>query len=161
LAARPWLYGAPLAWATSAALVLAEGALWTILPLALWGLCLAGRRLRILLLAALVPLNAAAAIAAEVHGPGHFHAGDGAHRHAQVEHHRHAAGTDAIAVDDESAPRDIDVRDGKRGVPAADSLTSSVAPIAAPAHYASPLPLPPVPGPAFFGAPPERPPRIA
>jgi len=158
--ARPWLLGAPLAWATSATLVLAEGALWTVIPLALWGLWLGGRRLRIALLAALVPLQAAAAVAAEVHGPGHFHAGGGAHRHAQVEHHHHATGTDAIAVDDERGPRDADVREGKRTAQAADSLTSGIAAIAAPVAHVSPLPRSSVPASAAFGTPPERPPRI-
>ena len=159
--ARPWLLGAPLAWATSATLVLAEGALWSVVPLALWGLWLGGRRLRVALLAALVPLQAAAAVAAEVHGPGHLHAGSGVHHHAQVEHHHHAAGTDAIAVDDERAPADAGARDGKRSAPAADSMISVVAAVAAPLPHASPLSRPSVPASAILGAPPERPPRTS
>ncbi len=164
-AARPWLLGAPLAWATSAALVLAEGALWTVFPLALWGLCLGGRRLAVSLLAALVPLQATAALAAEVAGPAHFHLGTradhpaeraGIHRHGSLQRHYHSADAGAIEIEQKSP-----LAQAKRPAPAADAFIVAAPGVALASFEGAPPPgavLPPSP---HFLPSPERPPRAA
>jgi hypothetical protein len=162
----------PLAWASSAALVLADDALiFAALGLVWLGLAsrwLAGRRTAIarralaLLIAAAVPAQGFAAAAIEVSGPAHFHAPakiPAAHWHSGVMHHHHAEG-DAVVVDDgkRQAPSS---GEGKRiAFGAVDALAASARALLAPLAANQPAPAC-IAEPARHTAhPPERPPRL-
>jgi hypothetical protein len=125
-----WLWAMPLAWATSALLILGESArdahhdssgnIWGFLGLLVccswlslgWKVC-AGPENRVLarravvgLLAVVLPVQGLIGIAVELRGPAHFHAHENPaahHGHAHVERHYHAALEDAVAVDDGDA----------------------------------------------------------
>jgi hypothetical protein len=161
----------PLAWLTSAALVLAEDTLvFAALALVWLGLAcrwLAGRRAIVakralpLLIAAAVPAQGFAAAAIEISGPAHFHVASKSrvtHWHSGVMHHHHADG-DAVVVDDGKwqAP----AGEGKRfALGAVDALAAAahVLPVSLPAgELISPRPAECAP---HAPSPPERPPRL-
>jgi hypothetical protein len=172
---RLWLLSVlPLAWATSALLVLEEGGLLhALLGLAWLGVgwqCLAGRRTVVarralaLLVAAALPAQGFAAIAAEVSGPAHFHAAPAAgerHWHAGVMHHHHAPGTAVIVDDGKRSPAALASEETKRvafGAVDAMAAAEPVIPSPAPAIAASPARSADCA--AHFARPPERPPRL-
>src|SRR6267142_4010941 len=108
--ARPWLWALPIAWGISALLIVAESGWLPLLVCFAW-LCAAlaccpallRRRVVVSLLVLALPVQGFAGISMELRGPAHFHAGESAHHgHAYVERHHHAAGEDAIEVDDAS-----------------------------------------------------------
>lgn len=171
--ARPWLLGAlPLAWASSALLVLGNGSLLALVGLAWLGLawkCFAGRRAAVakrvlaLLVAFALPAQGFAAVAAEVSGPAHFHAAAkaGAHHwHAGVMHHHHALG-EAVLVDHGKRSQTLASGEAKRAAfSAVDALAAAAhtvppySPAIAPALQRVAKPA------AHVASPPERPPRL-
>jgi hypothetical protein len=169
---RLWLLGIlPLAWASSALLVLGDGSLSTLVGLAWLGLAwkyFAGRRAAVakralaLLVAFALTAQGFAALAAEVSGPGHFHAAaakaGARHWHAGVMHHHHALG-DAVIVDDGKRSHPLAAGDVKCTA-LGDALTASGCTILLHSSAIAPA-LQRVAEPAaHVASPPERPPGL-
>jgi hypothetical protein len=172
---RLWLLSIlPLAWATSTLLVLADGGLLrALLGLAWLGVgwqCLAGRRTVIarralaLLIAAALPAQGFAAIAAEASGPAHFHTAPAAgerHWHAGVMHHHHAPGTAVIVDDGQRSPAALPSEETKRvAFGAVDAMAAAEPVIPSPAPAGAALPARSGECAAYVARPPERPPRL-
>jgi hypothetical protein len=171
---RPWLLSVlPFAWATSALAVLGEGGLLDAF-LALAWLCVgwkyfAGRRAAVarraiaLLIAAALPAQGFAAIAAELSGPAHFHATPARERHwhAGVMHHHHAPG-DAVVIDDgkRSHPMLASGETKRAASGAVDALAAAEPLVPALASTSEASPPRCTESPAHVTRPPERPPRL-
>lgn len=136
---RAWLQALPMAWATSALLLLDESRLLYVLAcLGCLGLAwtwLSGTRLAIarraisVVLALAIPVQGFAVAAVEARGPAHVHPqrASAEHWHNEVRHHHHAAG-EATLVDDGTRERQHSLataEDKRVAFGGADSITPS------------------------------------
>ncbi len=108
-----WLWGIPIAWGTSALLLILAEISWLPFLVCFGWLCVAWkccpsvlrRRAVVSLLALALPVQGFAGITMELRGPAHFHAhGDSVSRqgHAHVERHHHAADEGVVEVADDA-----------------------------------------------------------
>lgn len=170
---RIWLCALPMAWATSALLLLDESRLLYALACLGWFALawrsLAGARLALarratsFLLALTLPVQGFALSAVETRGPAHIHAAAAeSHWHGDVRHHHHAPG-ESILVDDGMRERQQSLGTGhekRLAFGGADSIAPSQPVIAPLEHSGAPPDDRTATRPTRAIAAPERPPRL-
>jgi hypothetical protein len=170
---RIWLYALPMAWVTSALLLLDQSRLLYVLACLGWVAlaweCLAGARLYLarralaLVLALAVPLQGFALTAVETRGPAHVHATPAeSHWHGDVRHHHHAPG-ESILLDDGMRERQQSLagaEDKRLAFGGADSIAPSQPAIPSQEHSGAPPDNPRATRPTPIITALERPPQL-